>query len=81
MNLQRAYDLLRARWPGSWSIDITVWHYEHTPEDPPALRYRVWDGAMHQSYEASSLEAAMEQALGCDADLAAVDAQLKGFAP
>ena len=77
MTFAEAYARLLAAWPDvSFSIDVSAWHYEHLPHDPPAVEYRVWHGGLHESFQGPTLEIAMALALGVPADeagLAAVD--------
>lgn len=63
LTLAQTYDQLRARWTGSFSVDIVVWHYDHLPHDPPAVRYRIWDGAHSKSYEGPTLDVVLTLAL------------------
>ena len=82
MTLRRAYDLLRARWPGrSFLIQIACWPHDHLHEHNPQIEYRVYDAQDHESWDAPTLAGVMDLALGCDAALEAVEAQLRGVTP
>ena len=85
MTLQRAYDLLRERWPRqTFAIELEVWHHDHTDSGgPPVLRveWSIWHERDRVHYRSTTLEIAMEQALGCDADLAVVENQIRGMTP
>lgn len=71
MTLQAAYDLLTARWPGrSFCIGLELWNHEHS-EPGGAHRTEEWsvyDQVTRQHFYGETLGAAMEAALGCDAD-------------
>lgn len=81
MTLQHAYDQLLSQWTGSFSVDIVVWRYGHLPHDPPAIHYRIWDGARRQSYEGPTLDFAMTLALGASEsdDLSAAERTREGL--
>ena len=81
MTLSEAYDRLNQRWPTRpFSIGVQLWNYGHKRAPAqPTIEWSIWDGEEHVHYEAPTLEGAMEQALGCDADLGLVDRQLVPF--
>jgi hypothetical protein len=81
MTLAEAYAALLAAWPGeSFSLDLTLWHYDHRPHDPPEVHYRVWNGARGKIYDAQSLEAVLAMALPePTTDLAMVEQQRAGL--
>lgn len=85
MTLQRAYDLLRARWPGrSFEISFEFWHHDLLPNGSApqdVLEWNIWEAVEQMRYTGPTLEHVMEAALGCDADLDAVQAQIEGCAP
>ena len=74
MTLQQAYSLLRERWPRrSFCITRETWCHDHSADTgSPATRtdeWAIWDNEARVHYYGPTLENAMEQALGCDADL------------
>ncbi len=75
MNLQRAYDLLKERWPGrSFCIGLDVWHHKHLPKDQQCVvEWAIYDHAENIHFRGPTLESALEFAIGCDADLAMVE--------
>lgn len=78
MTLSRAYALLRSRWPRqSFSIDLTIWHHDRSdtglPDEGPTVEWSIWENDAKVHHRGPSLETAMELALGCDADLAALE--------
>jgi hypothetical protein len=79
MTLAAAYALLEARWPGrSFMIGLEVWKHAGGL-DSPSAEWSVYAVTDRVHYRGGSLEHAMEAALGCDADLAALDQQVGGF--
>lgn len=79
LTLAKAYALLTERWPGrSFCIGMTAWHHKHAPVNLE-ITWSVYDAEGHEHYEGPTLENALEQSLGCDADLAGVDQRLEWF--
>lgn len=75
MTFPDAYAQLRARWPRqSFSLTHEVWCHDHSDStgDPPTVteEYVVWDNETRTHYYGPTMEQAVEQAMGCDADLA-----------
>jgi hypothetical protein len=82
MTLDRAYHLLCERHPArSFSLSVEVWRHVGRGADRAQIEWALYDVEDRVHYFGPSLENVMEQYGGCDADLAGVDARLRGFAP
>jgi hypothetical protein len=76
MTLAAAYALLEARWPGrSFCISLEVWKHGAGT----TVEWQVFDLKDGLTHTGPTLEVVMELALGCDADLAALDQQVADF--
>lgn len=83
MTLGAAYRRLQQRWPDrSFLIQLDCWHFVHKDiRTQPQLSWRIYDADAHESWTGPTLDHAMELALGCDADLSTVEAQIADLAP
>lgn len=82
MTLTEAYALLKERWPRqSFSISLEAWHHDHDGlgRGTMDIEWAIWNQEEGKHHYGTTLDRAMEQALGRKPDLAAAERTIKHF--
>ena len=80
MTITQAYTLLCERWPRrSFTIDVEVWHHDHTDSGSPSVmtvEWSIWDEEHRCHYRGGTLDKALDSAIGRQDTLDEVDSRV-----